>query len=190
MLAGCYAVLEMAEEGEGEICEGDMGLYSAGGPVVDRTDGEVVLVHPEGFLYAPQAAVMVQQCACLDGILYGEVGDYPVKAVPLAVLLDLFRVQDVAVLFFILFQSEEFVRPTVGDEGFSRQGFFAVELFPQADEKPFPVCPVLAGTLFAPGDEESSFLPFSKGQGKPPGGAVSGFIVAARPLCPGSTLFQ
>ena len=115
---------------------------------------------------------MVQQFVCLGGIFHREVGDYPVKAIPLAVFADLFMVEDVGILFFVLFRGEVFVRSTVGDEGFSGQGFFAVELFSQAGEKAFPVCPVLAGTIFAPGDENISFFSFSQGQGKPPGGAV------------------
>ena len=80
-------MLEMPEEGEGEVGEGYVGLDPAGDPVIYRAHGEVVLVHPEGFFDAPQAPVMGEDVLRFRGAFRWQIGDDSVKAVPPAVEL-------------------------------------------------------------------------------------------------------
>ncbi len=124
----------MPEKGEGEVREGYVGLYPAGDPVIYRADGEVVLVHPEGFLDTPQAPVMGEDVLRFRGAFRRQVGDDSVKAVPPAVPEDLFFVQDVAVLSVFVFKGEVFVRSPVGDEAFSRKSLLPLQ-FPAVGQE-------------------------------------------------------
>ena len=71
------APAEDAEEGEGEVADGDVGADAPLGPVEDRADGEGALEDAEAVLDAPQPGVMGPD----GGGRVGEAGENGVEAV-------------------------------------------------------------------------------------------------------------